>query len=148
MGGFIIMRVRELMNTNVVTLTPDDSVASAARLLHRHNIGSMPVCGPDGQLRGILTDRDIVLRCVASENPPEETKVREIMTRGVVSVSPDDDVREATRIMSTEQIRRLPVVSNNRVVGMLALADMARTYSFDMEASKALSEISTPKKKF
>ncbi|NLG52437.1 MAG: CBS domain-containing protein [Clostridiales bacterium] len=138
------MQVRQLMNTNVVSLLPDDSVSHAARLLQRHNVGSLPVCAQDGRLRGIVTDRDIVLRCVASESPPEETRVREIMTRGVVSVTPDDDVREAAHLMAAEQIRRLPVVENNRVIGMLSIADMARNHAFDMETSKALSEISMP----
>ena len=137
------MRVSELMNSNVIRIDPDESAALAARLLNRHNIGSLPVCSSDGRLRGIVTDRDIVLRCVAAENDPADTKVREIMTRGVVTVSADDDVREAARVMSAEQIRRLPVVRDGKVVGMLAIGDMAVTNSFNMEASKALSEISS-----
>ena len=78
------MKVSELMNSNVVSLRPDDTVAHAATLLARHNIGALPVCAPDGRLRGMVTDRDIVLRCVASESQPEETAAREIMTRGEV----------------------------------------------------------------
>ncbi len=137
------MLVSDLMNPNVVSITPDETAALAARLLQRHNVGSLPVCSLDGRLRGILTDRDIVLRCVAAEGDPEQTKVREIMSRGVVSVSPEADVREATRIMASEQVRRLPVVNEGRVVGMLSLGDMAKNTHFDMEASKALSEISS-----
>ncbi|MDR3207579.1 MAG: CBS domain-containing protein [Oscillospiraceae bacterium] len=137
------MLVSELMNPNVVSITPDESAALAARLLRRHNVGSLPVCSIDGRLRGIVTDRDIVLRCVAAESDPEQTKVREIMSRGVVGVSPDADVREATRLMSAEQVRRLPVIDEGRVIGMLSLGDMAKTASFGMEASKALSEISS-----
>lgn len=142
------MQVRQLMNTNVISLLPEDTVSHAARLIQRHDIGSLPVCAADGKLRGIVTDRDIVLRCVASETPPEETRVREIMTRGVISVTPDDDIREATHIMANEQIRRLPVVENNRVIGMISLADMARNHAFDMEASKALSDISMPEQPY
>lgn len=142
------MRVSELMNGNVVSITPDETAALAARLLTRHNVGSLPVCSMDGRLKGILTDRDIVLRCVASESDPQTTKVREIMTRGVKTVSPDDDVRAASHIMAHDQIRRLPVVDGGgKVVGMLSLGDMARTHAFDTEASKALSEISTNVKK-
>ena len=137
------MQVSELMNKNVIAVSPEETAALAARLLSRHNIGSLPVCGEDGRLRGMVTDRDIVLRCVAAENDPETTKVKEIMSRGITAVSPDDDIREATRLMAHEQIRRLPVVRSGRVVGMLTLADIARTNSYDMEASKALSEIST-----
>ena len=141
------MLVSDLMNGSVVSVTPETTVALAARLLSRNNIGSLPVCSVEGKIRGIVTDRDIVLRCVATESDPETMPVREIMTRSVVTVSPDDDVREATRIMASEQIRRLPVVQNSKVVGMLALGDMAKTHSFDMEASKALSEISVNVKK-
>ena len=137
------MLVSELMNDNVISISPDEPAALAARLFFRHNIGSLPVCTDDGRLRGIITDRDIVLRCVAAENDPDNTPVREIMSRNVVSASPDDDVRQATQQMSANQIRRLPVVQNGRIVGMLALGDMARTHAFDMEASKALSEISS-----
>lgn len=137
------MIVSELMTDNVISISPDEPASLAARLLFRHNIGAVPVCTEDGRLRGIVTDRDIVLRCVAAENDPETTPVREIMSRGLVTVSPTDDVREAARQMAESQIRRLPVVESGKLVGMLALGDMAKTHSFDMEASKALSEISS-----
>lgn len=137
------MIVSDLMNTHVVSVNPDESCTLAARLLHRHNIGSLPVCGMDGKLRGIVTDRDIVLRCVAAETDPQTTKVREIMSRGVQSVGPSDDVREASRKMASSQVRRMPVTdTGGKVVGMLSLGDMAKSHAFDMEAAKALSEIS------
>jgi CBS domain-containing protein len=142
------MRVSELMSSSVVSITADDTAASAARLMSYHNIGALPVCGADNKLRGIVTDRDIVLRCVASETDPEATKVREIMTRDIECINADADMREAARIMSSEQIRRLPVVRDGAVVGMLSLGDLARTQSFDMEASRALSEISMPTHKY
>ncbi|MPM17324.1 Hypoxic response protein 1 [bioreactor metagenome] len=136
------MQVRNLMNPNVVSITPGESAALAARLLCQHNVGSLPVCEEDGRLRGILTDRDIILRCIAAEEDPAQTPVREVMTRSPSTVSPDDDIREAARIMASDQIRRLPVVDHGRLVGIVALGDLARTHQFDMEASKALSEIS------
>ena len=132
------------MNSNVISVSPDEPAVAAARLLDRHNIGSLPVCSPGGQLRGMVTDRDIVLRCVAAECDPRTTQVREIMTRGIVSVSPADDVREAAQKMAGKQVRRLPVVDDGgKIVGMLSLGDMAKCQIFDMEASHALSEIST-----
>ena len=142
------MKVSELMNSNVIMLKPEDSASRAATLFARHNIGALPVCSKDGILRGIVTDRDVVLRCVAGECRPEETTVREIMTRGVASVSPEDDVRAAAHLMSVEQVRRLPVVKEGRVVGMISLADMARNSAFDMEASKTLCDITAPPSKF
>jgi len=142
------MRVSELMNPNIVSVTPDEPAVLAARLLHRHNIGALPVCSLDGKLRGMVTDRDIVLRCVAAESDPQTTQIREIMSRGIVSVAPGDDVREAAHKMAHEQVRRLPVVDQGgKVVGMLSLGDMAKTRAFDMEASNALSEISMNIKK-
>lgn len=138
------MQVCELMNPSVVTIAPEESAALAARLLSRHNVGALPVCGGDGILRGIVTDRDIVLRCVAAEEAPECTPVRQIMTRGCASVAPEDDVREAARLMAVRQVRRLPVVEAGRVVGMVSLGDLAKSRRWDMEAGLALSEISDP----
>ena len=91
------MLVRELMREQAVCVQPTDSVARAARLLYRNNVGALPVCAADGRLRGVVTDRDIVLRCVAAEINPAETLVREVMSRNLVTVSPDEDVREACR---------------------------------------------------
>lgn len=96
----------------------------------------------DRRLRGMVTDRDIVLRCVAAEEDPAQTLVRDIMTRGCTAVSPRDDCREATRLMSVQQVRRLPVVEDGRLVGIVSLADLARSQRFDMEAAQALGEIS------
>lgn len=136
------MLVSDIMNTDVVSVTPDESALFAARLLSRHNIGSLPVCEEDGALRGIVTDRDIVLRCVAGGARPSETAVRDIMSRSVVTASPEDDITRAGELMSTAQVRRLPVVKGGRLVGMLALGDLARRTACDMEASRALTEIS------
>jgi CBS domain-containing protein len=136
------VQVKEIMNGNVISIAPEESASLAARLLNRYNVGALPVCG-DGQiLRGILTDRDIVMRCVAADGDPEHTPVKEIMTRNVATVLPEDDVRNAARLMASKQVRRLPVVENGKLVGMLSLGDMAKSQMFDMEASKALSEIS------
>lgn len=136
------MLVSELMSDSVISIAPDEPASLAARLLYRHNIGSVPVCTEDGRLKGVVTDRDIVLRCVAAENDPETTPVREIMTKSIVTVSPNDDVREAARQMAEAQVRRLPVVDAGRLIGYLSIGDMAKTHMYDMEASKALSEIS------
>ena len=136
------MEVKELMNPGVVWVEPTATAALAARLLSRHNLGALPVCAGDGRLRGMVTDRDIVLRCVAAEEDPAQTMVRDIMTRSCATVSPGDDCREATRIMSARQVRRLPVVEEGRLVGMISLSDLARSRRFDMEAAQALCEIS------
>ena len=136
------MQIKDLMNPSVVTIEPTSSAALAARLISRHNVGVLPVCGADGRLRGVVTDRDIVLRYIAAEEDPAQTMVRDIMTRSCATVSPGDDCREATRIMSARQVRRLPVVEEGRLVGMISLSDLARSRRFDMEAAQALCEIS------
>lgn len=136
------MQVREIMSTNAVTVSPEDSAEKAARLLSRYNIGALPVTAADGRLRGIVTDRDIVLRCVAAESNAGETRIKEIMTRRVITAAPQDDARSAAQLMARERVRRLPVVESGKLVGMLSLCDMARTGEYSMEASRALSEIS------
>lgn len=136
------MEVRDLMNASVVSVEPTSSAALAARLISRHNVGALPVCSGDRRLRGVVTDRDIVLRCVAAEEDPAQTLVRDIMTRNCATVAPGDDCREASRVMSVQQVRRLPVVEDGKVVGMISLGDLARSHRYDMEAAQALSEIS------
>ena len=136
------MLIRDLMNPSVVTVEPASSAALAARLISRHNVGALPVCGNDRRLRGMVTDRDIILRCIASEDDPAQTPVRDIMSRHCTTVSPQADCREATRLMALHQIRRLPVVEEGKLVGMLSLGDLARSHRYDMEAAQALSEIS------
>jgi CBS domain-containing protein len=130
------------MNSQTVAIDPEDSITLAARLLKQYNIGSVPVVSQEGSLRGILTDRDIVIRCVAGDTSPDEMKVKEAMTRGVISVSPEDDIKMASDIMADDQVRRLPVVRDGRLIGMLSLADIARRNTCSMEAASALSDIS------
>lgn len=136
------MQVRDLMNPSVVSLSTTDSVALAARLLSRHNVGSLPVCTSDGRLRGIVTDRDIVLRCVAAEDDPAQTPVRDIMSRAPATLAPSQDVHAAAMTMAAHQVRRLPVVENSKLVGIVSLGDLAKSHRYDMEAAQALSEIS------
>ena len=136
------MEIKDLMNPSVVTIEPTASAALAARMLSRHNVGALPVCGEDRRLRGMVTDRDIVLRCVAAEEDPAQTLVRDIMTRGCTAISPHDNCRSAAWLMAGQQVRRLPVVEDGKLVGIVTLADLARSQRYDMEAAQALGEIS------
>lgn len=135
------MKVSDIMSGRVVTIGQKEPVIAAARLLKRMNLGALPVTDDSGRLRGILTDRDIVLRCVASGSDPRTLEVREIMSRGVVTAAPGTEISEAARLMRGDQVRRLPVVEGGKLVGMLSLADMARRC--DMEAAAALADISS-----
>ena len=137
------MKVSQLMSTSVVTIAPEESAALEARLLSRHNVGSLPVCGGDGRLRGMVTDRDIVLRCVAPEEDPAQTPVRDIMTRNCTTADPEDDAQDAARLMAQAQVRRLPVTNREgKLVGVVTLADLARSGRLEAELSQALAEIS------
>lgn len=137
------MKLREIMTEQVVRISPEESVAVAARTLAHYNIGVLPVCGGDGRVCGLVTDRDLVTRCVASGRNPAATPVREVMTRNVVSARPDMDVGAAAHLMGREQIRRLPVVENGKLCGMVSLGDMANREQSAIDAGDALSEISS-----
>lgn len=136
------MLVKDVMSQRVVTVAPEESAAVAARLLARYNVGALPVCTSEGRLKGMVTDRDIVLRCVAAEEDPERTRVSEIMTRRVISVGAQEQASTATELMAREQIRRLPVEENGKVIGMVSLGDFAKAPDFKTEAANALCEIS------
>lgn len=119
------MKVREIMSNRVLSLRHNDTVSQAAELLCKNNVGSLPIV-TDGELVGMLTDRDIVLRCVAGRSDATQMRIGEIMSTKLVTVSPEDSVEHAMELMAEHRIRRLPVVEKTRVVGMLSLADVAR----------------------
>lgn len=135
------MTVKDCMNTHVIAVSPEESVAVAARLMARHNVGALPVRARDGSLCGMLTDRDVVLRCTALERPPEKTSVERIMTQRVCTVSPADSLSHAADQMMREQVRRLPVVEGRKLVGMVTLGDLSHRDDYAMEAAEALCEI-------
>ena len=136
------MQIRELMSKSVVSITPEESAALAARLLTRHNLGMLPVCGQDGRLVGVVTDRDIVTRCLAAGQDPSRVPVEDIMTRELETLSPQEEGEAALARMAGCQVRRLPVVEEGKVVGVLSLADLARSRRYAAEAAQALCQIS------
>jgi CBS domain-containing protein len=137
------MKIKDIMTKSVASVNPTATLADAAKLMQQHNVGSIPVCDQNGVV-GIITDRDIVVRNVATGGNPGSTQVKDIMTAQVTTAAPDMDVDDVSRMMASNQIRRVPVVDNNRLVGMVALGDMAVDQRFDTEASEALTEISKP----
>lgn len=136
------MKIRELMSDPVIRIHPEESVAVAARTLTRYNIGILPVCGNDGRVCGLVTDRDLVTRCIASGRSVSMTPVREVMTTQILSVRPDMDANAAALIMGRAQVRRLPVLENGRLCGMVSLGDLAVTEQTSMDAADALEGIS------
>ena len=136
------MNVSDIMTGRVIAVGQDEPVIAAARLLKRHNVGALPVTDSTGRLRGLVTDRDIVLRCVAAEDDPRSLPVREIMSRGIFTAQPGDSVEEAARSMAREQIRRLPVTEEGRLVGMVTLCDLARREDCRRECTRAVESVS------
>ena len=135
------MKVKDIMTKDITYINPDSKVVEAAQLMQKHNVGSIPVSDQSGVI-GIVTDRDIIVRNIAHGKDPKETPVRDVMTGQVIMASPDMEVDEVAGMMASKQIRRVPVVDNNMIVGMVALGDIATDKRFSMEASEALAEIS------
>lgn len=137
------MKLREIMTNTVVRINPEESVAVAARTLARYNIGALPVCGGDGRLCGVVTDRDLVTRCIAAGRLPASTPVRDVMTTQVISARPDMEAGAAAHLMGRQQIRRLPVVENGRLCGMVSLGDLVSREEIAYDATDALADISS-----
>jgi CBS domain-containing protein len=134
--------VREAMTAGVRTVTPTQSLADAAELMKSEDVGSIPVVD-EGRLIGIVTDRDIVVRAVAERRGPQAVTVDEVASRELVTVEPEQDLDDALRLMAAHQVRRLPVVEEGHLVGMLAQADVA-IEAKDRKVGEAVEEISKP----
>ena len=120
------MKVKDCMCNSVVWLTPEASVCDCAKLMCQEHIGSIPVCDNDQNVIGFVTDRDILLRTVACNKDINTTKLSDIMSTGICCCDINNDVEHATKLMSENKIRRIPVVENNKIVGMLTLGDLAK----------------------
>lgn len=135
------MKINDLMSKSVVTLNSSDTVEKAATLMKEHDIGSIPVC-ENNQIKGIVTDRDITLKSVATGKNTKSQKVNEVMSTNIITGNPNMSLDEASKLMSQNQIRRLPIVDNNSLVGVVALGDLATENKSDQMAGSALSGIS------
>ena len=136
------MKVKDIMTKQVIGIREFETVDVAARTLERYNIGALPVYGIGGAVSGMITDRDLVTRCIAAGRQPEKTTVGQIMTNRVSYVTPEADVRAAAQLMSRRQIRRLPVMENGRICGMVSLKDLAIREESALDAADVLSDVS------
>jgi len=137
------MKVRDIAVKEVHCAEPEMDLAQIATMMKRHNVGVIPVC--DGKkLMGMLTDRDLVLSCMASGADPEKCTARQFMTSHAVAITPDTEIDEAARIMGAEQLHRLPVVEDDELVGILSLGDIAFALDDDGLVGETLRRISTP----
>ena len=134
----------DVMSRDVQVISPDDPIQEAAQQMRAGNFGMMPV-GENDRMVGAISDRDIAIRVVADGMDPASTRVRDVMSEGIVWAYEDDSVDLAAKLMSEHQIRRLPILNaNKRLVGIVALGDFA-VESADIDvAAEALSEISKP----
>lgn len=134
-------RASEIMSTDITVIREEETMRDAAQRLASDDIGVLPICDSNKQLKGILTDRDIVVHVIARGKDPASTTARELEQGEIVTLRPDDSVEHALDLMAQHQVRRLPVVDNGRVVGMVSQADVAKVVRPE-EAGRMLSSIS------
>jgi len=134
-------KVREVITFRPHCVTPETPISEAARLMKSDDVGSLPILEGE-RLAGIVTDRDIVLQAVAEEKDPRGMPVREVASRELVTIGPEEDLSEALRLMASHQVRRIPVVDeDSRLVGIVAQADIAREVK-DKDSGQMLQGIS------
>ncbi len=124
-------KAREIMSGGAECASTSDSVAKTARKLRDLDVGALPICGEDNRLQGMISDRDIVLKCVAEGHDTEEMTVESYVSDKPVTIGADDSVDEALRTMSRAGVRRLPVIDGHDLVGMVTQADLARSLDDD-----------------
>jgi CBS domain-containing protein len=135
----------DFMTDNPTCCLPSDTVVAATRVMRDEDVGSVPVVDNQQRLLGIITDRDVVLRVVAEAYDPGDTTVLEVMTRHPVTCRPDDDMRRALDLMAQHQVRRIPVVGDDRrLLGIIAQADIATRMDSPRRIATVVEEISQP----
>lgn len=117
---------RDIMHAGTQCIGEDQTLDEAARMMRDMEVGSLPICGNDEKLHGIITDRDIVIKCVAEGKDPSSCTAAELAQGTVTWVDADTDMTDVVEMMGREQIKRLPVISDHRLVGMISEADLAR----------------------
>ena len=118
-------KARDVMTSPCECVGENDTVLDAAKRLDELNVGSMPICGEDDRLKGMVTDRDIVIKVVAKGGDPSQTKVSELAQGKPMTIDAEDSIEKALDLMSEHQIRRLPVIEDKRLVGIVSQADVA-----------------------
>lgn len=125
---------REIMSGSAECARTTDTLVDAARKMRDLEVGALPICGEDDRLAGMLTDRDIVVRCIADGGDPSATKVEQLAGEKPVTIGADDSVEEALRTMTDHGVRRLPVIDGHDLIGVLSQADVAKNLSDDQTA--------------
>ncbi len=135
------MKVKECMCTQVISANQNATISEVAKLMGDNHVGCIPVCDENSKVVGLVTDRDLILRCIACEKDCKQTPVSEIMTKKLEVVSPEEDLCNATQKMCDWQIRRIPVVDNYKLVGIITLGDLANNNVSPNEISNTVEQI-------
>ena len=134
-------RASDIMSKNITAVREDETVREAAERLASDDIGILPICDDREQLKGVITDRDIVVQVIARGKDPSNTRVRDFEQGEIVTLRPDDSIQHACDLMAQYQVRRLPVVQEGRIVGMVSQADVAKSVAPE-QAGRMLTRIS------
>jgi CBS domain-containing protein len=137
-----VTTAREIMTGGAECVGAEDSVFGAAQKLRELGVGALPICGTDNRLKGVLTDRDIVVKVLGAGKDPAACTAGELAQGEAVTIGADDDAREILRTMGEHKVRRLPVIDGHDLVGMVALADVARALP-DAEVGDVLTALSS-----
>ena len=140
-----MLKAKDLMSKVLKFVMPNESIETISQIMKDCDLGIVPVLDEEHNLLGVVTDRDIVIINIAKKatgNNKKEMTAEDIMTRNVVTASPDDNIYDISKIMALKKIRRIPIVTNNKLVGIVSIADIAVTRKFDSEIAEAISEIS------
>jgi CBS domain-containing protein len=135
-------QIRDLMTENPSSCAPSTAVAEAAKVMAREDVGSVPVVD-GGRLVGVVTDRDLVVRVLAEGRDPDSTNVGDVASSDPATVSPEDSLDDALKLLARHQVRRLPVVEGDQLVGIVAQADIAR-HADEVQTGEVVEQISKP----
>jgi len=135
-------KAREIMTADRTCANETDTVQAAASTMQRLGVGALPICGQDEKLKGVITDRDIVINVVAAGKDASSVRVGDLQQPEAVTIGADDSVDEVFRTMSEHQVRRLPVIDGRELVGMIALGDVAKALD-DPQVGQLVDALST-----
>lgn len=134
------MNIKKCINEKVCYCNPNTNVSDVAKLMKDNHIGCVPVCNEEKEVVGIVTDRDIILRSVACDKDAKNTPISDIMTCNVCCCDSNKDVSEVTKLMSQIQVRRIPIIEQNKIVGILTFGDVANEKWIDNRETERVIE--------
>ena len=120
------MKVKDCMCQDVCSCTPETTIENCAKLMSEKHVGCVPVCNTNQEIVGLVTDRDLILRCIACDKDAKQTPVSDVMTTNICSCTPNDEIEDAENKMAKLQIRRIPVIDNKKVIGIITVGDLTK----------------------